>query len=331
MQSTALVRMTAAFANAGFDAVAVPEVPTIVRTAGFLYPAAGPRELLLQFERTIFNLQVDLEDSFSSLAAARQRHGGASSSLQPRPCVLLLDRALPDIKAYCPPEIWGTMLSEKRGQGAASGDASAPAAAAASKLAMRKENSTVADADAAASRAAPEDDASVLARYDMIIHLVTAADGAQEYYTLANNAARTEDIACGYDIVCADVATGRSDRDAMAVSIHSRNRAADIPWLLSLPLLRRSFPAAARQLDRAVLDAYAAHSNVVVVPNRGLGIDAKVTEATEAAMAFVRGRVDQVAATFCAAGGAGVAGAGAAGPAGAAEASTHAGAQPPLK
>ena len=29
-------------------------------------------------------------------------------------------------------------------------------------------------------------------RYDMVIHLVTAADGAEEYYTLENNAARTE-------------------------------------------------------------------------------------------------------------------------------------------
>ena len=30
------------------------------------------------------------------------------------------------------------------------------------------------------------------ARYDMVCHLVTAADGAEEFYTTANNAARTE-------------------------------------------------------------------------------------------------------------------------------------------
>jgi len=29
-------------------------------------------------------------------------------------------------------------------------------------------------------------------RYDAVFHLVTAADGAEEFYTLANNAARTE-------------------------------------------------------------------------------------------------------------------------------------------
>ena len=35
---------------------------------------------------------------------------------------------------------------------------------------------------------------SLLNRYDMILHLVTAADGKEEYYTLENNSARTETI-----------------------------------------------------------------------------------------------------------------------------------------
>jgi thymidylate kinase/CYTH domain-containing protein len=37
-------------------------------------------------------------------------------------------------------------------------------------------------------------EANLLDNYDMIIHLVTAADGKEEYYTLANNGARTETI-----------------------------------------------------------------------------------------------------------------------------------------
>jgi len=32
----------------------------------------------------------------------------------------------------------------------------------------------------------------LLSRYDMVLHLVTAADGAEDYYTTANNQARTE-------------------------------------------------------------------------------------------------------------------------------------------
>jgi Tfp pilus assembly protein PilE len=31
-------------------------------------------------------------------------------------------------------------------------------------------------------------------RYDVVLHLVTAADGAEKFYTLENNAARYEDV-----------------------------------------------------------------------------------------------------------------------------------------
>jgi hypothetical protein len=35
---------------------------------------------------------------------------------------------------------------------------------------------------------------SLQARYNLVIHLVTAADGAEKFYTLSNNAARTETV-----------------------------------------------------------------------------------------------------------------------------------------
>jgi thymidylate kinase len=35
---------------------------------------------------------------------------------------------------------------------------------------------------------------SLQARYNLVIHLVTAADGAEQFYTLSNNAARTETV-----------------------------------------------------------------------------------------------------------------------------------------
>lgn len=44
------------------------------------------------------------------------------------------------------------------------------------------------------------DEAAILSRYDLICHLVTAADGAEEYYTLSNNAARTEDASLARQI-----------------------------------------------------------------------------------------------------------------------------------
>ena len=37
-------------------------------------------------------------------------------------------------------------------------------------------------------------------RYDLVIHLVTAANGAEKYYTLKNNKARTEGIQQAIDV-----------------------------------------------------------------------------------------------------------------------------------
>ena len=38
------------------------------------------------------------------------------------------------------------------------------------------------------------DEAALVARYDCVLHLVTAADGAEKFYTLENNATRTEGV-----------------------------------------------------------------------------------------------------------------------------------------
>lgn len=35
-------------------------------------------------------------------------------------------------------------------------------------------------------------DGALVSRYDMVLHLVTAADGAEKFYTTSNNAVRTE-------------------------------------------------------------------------------------------------------------------------------------------
>ncbi len=72
-----------------------------------------------------------------------------------RPSVVLFDRGLMDGKAYMSEEQWELLLEELQ----------------LTPVALRD------------------------ARYDAIVHLVTAADGAVDYYTLANNATRTESVA----------------------------------------------------------------------------------------------------------------------------------------
>lgn len=66
--------------------------------------------------------------------------------------VFLCDRGMMDTKAYVTPQMWQTIL-DNLGQ---------------SEVQLRDQ------------------------RYEAVIHMVTAADGAEEYYTLANNTARTE-------------------------------------------------------------------------------------------------------------------------------------------
>ena len=66
--------------------------------------------------------------------------------------VLLCDRGLMDIRAYVPERVWRSILDEI-GQ---------------TEVGLRD------------------------ARYDAVLHLVTAADGAEEFYTTANNVARRE-------------------------------------------------------------------------------------------------------------------------------------------
>lgn len=67
-------------------------------------------------------------------------------------CVFLYDRGMMDPKAYVTPEMWSTILSNLG----------------LSEVQLRDQ------------------------RYDAVIHMVTAAEGAEAHYTLANNTARTE-------------------------------------------------------------------------------------------------------------------------------------------
>lgn len=66
--------------------------------------------------------------------------------------VVLMDRGIMDSAAYVPTEMWRTMLSS-----------------------LSLHEAHMRDT-----------------RYDAVIHMVTAASGAEEYYTLANNMARSE-------------------------------------------------------------------------------------------------------------------------------------------
>lgn len=71
-----------------------------------------------------------------------------------KPVLIISDRGTMDISAYMDPNMWQAMLDELS----------------LSEVMLRD------------------------ARYDAVIHMVTAADGAEDFYTIENNAARTETV-----------------------------------------------------------------------------------------------------------------------------------------
>jgi len=144
-KSSSLAAFASSLTSRGLDVYSVPEVPTIIMNSGFPYPGLEGGDMLMEFEYQLFKTQLQLEDTAVTMAQARdklQRH---------RPSVIFFDRALGDMKAYMPTDMWNAVLE---------------------KFNMTETN--------------------IIDRYDLVIHLVTAADGALQFYTTANNAARTE-------------------------------------------------------------------------------------------------------------------------------------------
>lgn len=87
------------------------------------------------------------------------------AALNGKPAIVFFDRGVMDPAAYMSPEVFQALLDEQGWN----------------QINLRDK------------------------RYDMVLHLVTAADGAEEYYTLANNAARYEVICMKGYVVIMDV------------------------------------------------------------------------------------------------------------------------------
>ncbi|ELR13223.1 uncharacterized protein ACA1_100600 [Acanthamoeba castellanii str. Neff] len=141
-KSTALATLTKHLRAQGYEVYSVPEIPTLVFTAGVPTISSMNEEQLLAFEKQILTTQIQLEESMKKIASAMDK-----------PTVILLDRAALDISAYLPYSFWKKLLQ---------------------------------DLDITEKQ--------LRERYTAVVHLVTAANGAESYYTTANNAARTEGI-----------------------------------------------------------------------------------------------------------------------------------------
>jgi hypothetical protein len=186
-KSTILEIIKLRFEGEGYKVFSVPEIPTMMIAGGCEYPGHDGGEKLMAFETALIKLQIQAEESFMAVA----RSTGQKS-------IVVFDRGLLDIPAYLPEEQWAQVLranrhllgpiDETNGGGGLLGTTEGTflvhQSSQCEPSAIRKQQKQTHETD--------QGEAALAARYDMVLHLVTAADGAEKFYTSANNAARTE-------------------------------------------------------------------------------------------------------------------------------------------
>lgn len=99
-KTTALAAVVQHFSEKGYKVFTLPEVPTMVTQAGWNYMTTN-HEFLLEGERLILNLQLQLEDRFQKLAKTYEE-----------PCLIVCDRGTMDISAYLDPTLWQQITGE---------------------------------------------------------------------------------------------------------------------------------------------------------------------------------------------------------------------------
>ena len=90
-KSSSMQHLTDSLLKLGYDVYFVPEVPTVLMNGGCKYPGFDGGQLLADFEVALMGLQLQMERSFTQIAASTSR-----------PSVLIMDRGLMDIKACAP-------------------------------------------------------------------------------------------------------------------------------------------------------------------------------------------------------------------------------------
>lgn len=160
-KTTALPRIADALRASNIPTVTVVETATSLVEAGIDRIAMiGTAQGLFEFNLQYQKMQMEKEDRMLSFVRASVQHSATWQSKAEHDrgvdAVLLCDRGTMDSKAHVPPSVWAHLLAEL---GIAS-------------------------------------DAEICeARYDAVLHFVTAADGAEDAYSTTGNAARTETVA----------------------------------------------------------------------------------------------------------------------------------------
>lgn len=160
-KSTAISTVSTLFRKQGITVVTVPEVASMIYSSGASLDLSTYTDIgAINFQASLLNLQAGLEtvlESIGRLVSDSEYNEFSQKDKEPRKMLVLCDRGLLDGSAYLNSEQWEQVL---------------------------RSNSLI-----------KVSTADIYARYDMILHMVTAADGAEDYYQTLNNEARSEDVA----------------------------------------------------------------------------------------------------------------------------------------
>eukprot|EP01102_Stenamoeba_stenopodia_P022051 TRINITY_DN905_c0_g1_i1.p1 TRINITY_DN905_c0_g1~~TRINITY_DN905_c0_g1_i1.p1 ORF type:complete len:477 (+),score=87.19 TRINITY_DN905_c0_g1_i1:51-1433(+) len=165
-KTSALAFISDHFRSLGWKVYIVQEAATVFLGGG-IAPRDITEEQVLPIQKSIVRLMMCLEDGYRDLVFATHKEKPESPNMrqalklsvddagsQSENCLILCDRGIMDASVYCSAEIWSKVLQEL----------------------------SVTEADVKDRR------------YDCVVHLVTAAQGAEPFYTLASNTVRTETI-----------------------------------------------------------------------------------------------------------------------------------------
>jgi hypothetical protein len=173
-KSSCLAYITETATAAGFDVYRSPEVATLLFNAGCQLPLGDP-EGMFRFQSSLVRLQLAVERNLTTIAASTGR-----------PSIIIFDRGCLDAKGYMDPPTWARVLGEADSTSSDTGTVKKGVTE--SYLLNRCERSqNVHPAPlppCPTLRYRPISSNLVQSRPsdDGVLHLVTAADGAPEYY-----------------------------------------------------------------------------------------------------------------------------------------------------
>lgn len=138
--------------------IVIPEAATMMAKGGCMIRTNEYQDTgAVEFQHCLLSLQMSIEEQYIAMAKLQSKQASFRDKYLDqqhfaKDVVLIMDRGLMDGRAYLEQEQWQTMLDQYN----------------MNEVYLRDR------------------------RYDLVLHMVTAADGAEKFYNLSNNLARYE-------------------------------------------------------------------------------------------------------------------------------------------